>query len=64
VQILEQFSDGSSAKITVAKWMTPSGKDINKEGIAPDIIVEMSLDDYKEGLDPQLEKALEILNSN
>lgn len=63
VQILEEFSDGSTAKITVAKWMTPEGRDINKEGITPDVIVELTLEDYQENKDPQLEKAVELINS-
>lgn len=40
VQVMENLSDGSAVKITVAKWMTPKGTHIDKVGIAPDIEVK------------------------
>ena len=61
VQEMQNLKDGSALKITVAKWLTPSGIDINKEGISPDYEVEMTLDDYENDRDPQLEKAIELL---
>ena len=61
VQGISELGDGSALKITVAKWMTPNGSNINKDGIAPDVEVEFSADDFKAGKDPQLDKALEIL---
>lgn len=61
VQQLEKLKGGSSIKITVAKWLTPSGISINDEGITPDIEVEMTIEDIDEGRDPQLSRALEIL---
>jgi carboxyl-terminal processing protease len=39
VQELIELSNGSSVKITVAKWLTPNGRTINGEGITPDIII-------------------------
>ncbi len=63
VQELENFTDGSSVKITTAKWFTPKGTSINEEGIKPDIIVPMTEKDITNGKDPQLQKALEIVNS-
>lgn len=36
IQTLIPFSDGSGAAVTVAKYQTPSGRDINKVGILPD----------------------------
>lgn len=63
VQALEEFSDGSSIKITVAKWLTPNGAYINEEGITPDVEVEMTIEDYENDRDPQMEKAIELLNS-
>jgi len=64
VQQLEKLKGGSSVKITVAKWLTPYGTSINEEGIIPDVEVELTLEDIEEMRDPQLEKALEILNEN
>jgi carboxyl-terminal processing protease len=62
VQSLEPFSDGSSVKITVAKWLTPNGVSISEEGISPDIEVEYTLDDYKEEKTPQMDEAIKTLN--
>lgn len=63
VQTLEEFSDGSSVKITIAKWLTPNGNYINEEGIAPDEEVDLTLEDYDNDLDPQMDRAIEILNN-
>ncbi len=64
VQEVEQLKDGSSVKITVAEWLTPSGKNINKEGLQPDIEVKISTEDYDAGKDPQMEKAIQIISGN
>ncbi|RMD59154.1 S41 family peptidase [Candidatus Parcubacteria bacterium] len=61
VQTLEKFSDGSSVKVTIAKWLTPKGRSINDEGIEPDIKVKLTLDDYNHDRDPQVEAAIKVL---
>jgi len=61
VQTIEDLKDGSSIKITVAKWLTPKGNYINEKGINPDIEVDLTEDDANKGKDPQTEKALELL---
>jgi len=61
VQQLEKLKDGSSIKITVAKWLTPAGLNISEEGIAPDVEIEITEEDIDEMRDPQLDKALEVL---
>ena len=61
VQELESYDDGSSLRVSVAKWLTPAGKNINGEGLSPDIEVELSDEDYDNDRDPQLDKALEII---
>lgn len=61
VQDLREFSDGSSLKLTIAKWYTPYSREINERGIDPDIKVELTDEDWNNDRDPQLEKALEIL---
>ncbi|MBT4121394.1 peptidase S41, partial [bacterium] len=63
VQELEQLSDGSSVKITIARWLTPFGRSIDKEGVAPDEIVEFTEENYENEEDPQLDRALEIINN-
>lgn len=63
VQTVDDFKDGSSIKITVAKWLTPQGHYINEQGIKPDIEVDMAEEDYNAGNDPQMEKALEELRN-
>jgi carboxyl-terminal processing protease len=61
VQEAHKLSDDSQLRVTVAHWLTPNGKDINKQGLTPDIVVEQSEQDVKEGKDPQLERAVEYL---
>ena len=61
VQELMPVTNNTSLKITVAHWLTPSGKQINKIGITPDIEVKLTTDDITNKKDPQLDKALEVL---
>jgi len=61
VQQLEKLKDGSSIKITVAKWLTPAGLSICEEGITPDVEIKLTDEDINEMRDPQLDKALEVL---
>ncbi len=61
VQDLIKLEDGSSLKLTIAKWLTPLGRSINGEGITPDIEVKLTTEDYNKDIDPQLDKALELL---
>lgn len=63
VQDYEQFSDGSSLKLTVAKWLTPLGHSIDDSGIVPDVEVTLTADDYNNNRDPQLDKAIELLTT-
>jgi carboxyl-terminal processing protease len=62
VQELVKITPETSLKITVARWLTPNGNSISEQGLTPDVEVEMTLEDYEQEKDPQLEKALEILN--
>lgn len=61
VQELEQLVDGSSIKITIAHWVLPSGKIIDHEGLTPDYNVSSTEADAAAGRDPQLEKALQVI---
>jgi carboxyl-terminal processing protease len=60
VQELIPLSDGSSVKITVAKWFTPNGVSISEKGIKPKYVVEEKATEKE--TDPTLKKALELLN--
>ncbi|MDD5590040.1 MAG: S41 family peptidase [Candidatus Portnoybacteria bacterium] len=62
VQKLEDLPGGSSLKITVAKWLTPSGHSIADAGLEPDEKVEITEKDIEAGKDPQLDKALEMIS--
>ena len=61
IQRLERLSDGSTIKITVAHWLTPSGHTISGKGLNPDIEIEMTLEDYEKERDPQIDKAIKII---
>jgi carboxyl-terminal processing protease len=61
-QSIEDFSDGSSLHVTVFKWLLPDGTWLNRENpITPDLEIELTTDDFTQGKDPQLDKAIEIL---
>ncbi len=75
VQSVRPLGDGSGLAVTIAKYLTPSGRDINKEGIPPDVIVELSEEQLEELYggdrskigtieDPQFSRALDILDEN
>ncbi len=55
--------DGGSLKITVARWLTPSGRSISDGGLTPDIKVERTQEDYAAGKDPQRARAVEFLTT-
>lgn len=59
VQELERLKEGSSLKITIAKWLTPKGELITDVGLEPDIKQEMTDEDYEQERDPQLDRAIE-----
>ncbi len=59
VQEVVDLPYNTAVKVTVAKWITPSGKNLNKDGLHPDIEVKITDADAAAGRDPQLDKALE-----
>ncbi len=60
VQEYESLSDGSSLKITVALWYTPNDKNINEQGIKPDVVVKEDWTKEKIGEDIMIKKAMDI----
>lgn len=71
VQNVRRLSDGSALLVTIARYLTPSGEDINKKGIAPDVEVTLPSEEAEAELvmeeeeeeDLQLQKAIEVLKS-
>lgn len=62
VQRLLDLRMDARLKVTVAKWYTPNGKNIDKEGINPDKKIELTREDASAGRDPQLDAAKTIVN--
>lgn len=61
VQKIIPLPNETGLNLTVAKYLTPNGTDINKKGIAPDIEVSFTLNDFKKQNDVQLNTAKSIL---
>ncbi|MCX6080254.1 MAG: S41 family peptidase [Chloroflexi bacterium] len=62
VQIWTPLSnDQGAVRITIAKWLTPKDRAIHKIGLIPEVVVEMTKDDYAAGRDPQLDAAVKTL---
>lgn len=75
VQSVRPLGDGSGLAVTIAKYLTPSGRDINKHGIPPDVLVKLSeqqlealyggdRSDLGTEKDPQFARAIDILNDD
>ena len=62
VQELVNLDGGSSLKVTVARWLTPSGVSISEGGLAPDIVINRTPAERLAGEDPQREAALRHLS--
>lgn len=61
VQELIELDDGSSLKVTVARWLTPNGVSISEQGLAPHILISRTPAQRLAGEDPQLDAALRFL---
>lgn len=62
VQELSHLNGGGVLKVTIARWFTPLGRNIDKEGIEPDQKVERTDEDYANNRDPQKDAATQLLN--
>lgn len=58
---IELEGDNGAIRVTIARWLTPNGKQINDIGLTPDVVVDYTQADADAGIDPQREKAIEIL---
>jgi carboxyl-terminal processing protease len=63
VQKVIKLADDSELKVTVAHWYTPAGKNIDKQGITPDVAVIISEAEEQADQDPQKAKAYELLKT-
>jgi carboxyl-terminal processing protease len=63
VQQIQELPGGSELKVTIARWYTPHGQNIDKKGIIPNKEVKMTEDDFKNKRDPQKEAAVDFIKS-
>jgi len=61
VQELVPLSDGAMLKVTIKRWYTPNGANVEGKGIRPQVEAELTQKDLDAGKDPQLEAALQTL---
>jgi carboxyl-terminal processing protease len=54
-------NEQGAVRVTIARWLTPDGRQINGVGLEPDYVIEISEDDILQDRDPQLDKAIELL---
>lgn len=64
VQELVPITTDTSLKVTIAKWLTPDGHSISNGGLTPDVVIKLDPDQFKQGVDTQMQKAIEILDSS
>ena len=62
VQELVELPSGAALKVTIARWLTPNGTSISKEGIIPYITVERTPEQRMADEDPQLKAAIDFLH--
>jgi carboxyl-terminal processing protease len=52
-----------AVRVTIARWTTASGRQIHEIGLEPDVIVEITEEDFAADRDPQLDKAIDLITS-
>ena len=62
VQTWVELNDNAGGvRVTIARWLTPEGRQISEVGLTPEYIVEYTQEDFDAGIDPQLDKAIEVM---
>ena len=56
--------ENGAVRVTIARWLTPNGRQIQDMGLEPDYIIDYTLEEFDAGLDPQLDKALALITEN
>jgi len=54
-------NDAGAIRVTIARWLTPNGRQINGVGLTPDIEVKLTEDDFNNQKDPQLDRAIDYI---
>ena len=54
-------NEQGGVRITIARWLTPNGNQISEIGLTPEHIVEYTEEDFEAEVDPQLDKAIELI---
>jgi carboxyl-terminal processing protease len=63
VNTWKELTNGGAVYVSISHWYTPSGRQIERQGIMPDIVVPMSDEDWRTGNDVQLRRAVEFLQT-
>ena len=63
VQAIRELSGGSALYVTAASWLTPNGHQIEGQGLTPDFEVPITEEDIAQGIDPQLERAIDYIET-
>ena len=58
---VELDDNAGGVRVTIARWLTPEGRQISEVGLTPEYIVEYTQEDFDAGIDPQLDKAIEVM---
>jgi len=58
------LNNEGAIRVTVARWLTPNERQINSVGLTPNYVVELTEENIQEGVDTQLEKAIDLLKEN
>jgi carboxyl-terminal processing protease len=58
---VELSNAAGGVRVTIARWLTPDGRQISEVGLTPEYIVEYTEEDFNAGIDPQLDKAIEVM---
>jgi carboxyl-terminal processing protease len=62
-QRIYDLEDGSTLHLTILRWLLPDGSLIDRDNpVVPDVKVELTNEDFIQGNDPQLDKAIETLS--
>ncbi|MCJ7716667.1 MAG: S41 family peptidase [Anaerolineales bacterium] len=58
---IELTNNQGAVRVTIARWLTPDKRKIHEIGLTPKYLVEFTEEDFEADLDPQLDKAIEVL---